>query len=487
MRQDHPEVRKVRERPPGDADVPPASNREPTRFRRGARAMIHGADVERRLAEADAGSETAWGSRGSWLPCRASAMTNLTPFDRVALDALDRRLLDEHQRGFPICETPFAEIADRLDCEADEVLRRLAVLKHLGVVSRVGPVFTPGRIGASTLAAMAVPPARLESVAECVNRCPAVNHNYEREHALNLWFVLATPCAEALDEALAGIRRCTGLEVLDLRLERAYHIDLGFPLWRRPPAGDRTAEEAAVTAAAPTVGAMEPDPPATATLGATEPDPPAMATLGVAKPNPPATATLGVTEPGLPATATLGVTEPDPPATAAALDALDRRLVGAIQDGLPLTARPYAAVGERAGLSEAQVMRRLGRLLRDGVIKRMGVVVRHHELGYHANAMVVFDAPDDRVDALGERLARLAPVTLCYRRTRRPPIWPYNLYCMLHGRDRAEVAEWMDELLPEATGDLDRAVLFSRRRFRQRGARYAPDCTPAQAQAAAHG
>ena len=369
----------------------------------------------------------------------------------VALDALDRRLLDEYQRGFPVCEAPFAEIAARLGCEAGEVLRRLAVLERRGLVSRVGPVFAPGRIGASTLAAMAVPPARLESVAECVNRCPAVNHNYEREHALNLWFVLTTSCAETLHEALAGIRRRTGLEVLDLRLERAYHIDLGFPLWRRPSAGGGPSEEAADTP-----GAAAPAPPVTSAV-------PAASTIRAA----------AAADPGSPATA--------------APDTLDLRLVGAIQDGLPLTARPYAAVAERIGLSETQVMRRIGRLLCDGVIKRMGVVVRHHELGYRANAMVVFDAPDDRADALGERLARLAPVTLCYRRTRHRPAWPYNLYCMLHGRDRSEVRGWMDELLPEAVGDLDRAVLFSRRRFRQRGARYAADRTSTEVEAAAHG
>ncbi len=323
------------------------------------------------------------------------------------LDALDRRLLDEHQRGFPICEAPFAEIANRLDCEANEVLRRLAALEQRGVVSRVGPVFAPGRVGASTLAAMAVPPARLESVAERVNRYRAVNHNYEREHEFNLWFVLTAAGVDELDQTLADVRRCTGFEVLDLRLERSYHIDLGFPLWRRPPAGARTAATGA-----------------------------------------------------------------GPPAAAAALDALDRRLLGAIEDGLSLTARPYAAVARRIGLSEAQVMERLGRLLGDGVIKRMGVIVRHHELGYRSNAMVVFDAPDDRVDVLGRRLAQVALVTLCYRRTRCPPVWPYNLYCMLHGRDRGEVTGWVEELLPDAVGDLDRAVLFSRRRFRQRGARY---------------
>ena len=336
--------------------------------------------------------------------------------DRPALDALDRRLLDEHQRGFPVCEAPFAEIARALGCEAGEVLRRLADLRRCGVVSRVGPVFAPGRIGASTLAAMAVPPERLASVAACVNRYRAVNHNYEREHEINLWFVLAAPDAEEVEATLAGIRRRTGLEVLDLRLERAYHIDLGFPLWCRPSRdGSRPPAGRAAVPAAPESSLAE----------------------------------------------------------------SDRSLVGAIQDGLPLTARPYAAVAARIGLTETQVMGRIRQLLGDGVIKRLGVVVRHRELGYRANAMVVFDVVPAQVDAAGERLAALAPVTLCYRRTRRPPVWPYNLYCMLHGRNRDEVMDWVHGLLPEAAGQRPGAVLFSRRRFRQRGARYAPDHAPA--------
>ena len=366
----------------------------------------------------------------------------------IALDAVDRRLLDEHQRGFPICETSFAEIANRLDCEASEVIRRLARLKRRGMVSRVGPVFTPGRIGASTLAAMAVPPGRLESVAEYVNRYPAVNHNYEREHAINLWFVLTAPTLEGLDETLTDIRRCTGLDVLDLRLERAYHIDLGFPLWRTPSGLRRTP----ATSLSPRIGSTAGAGPATSVDSAS-----ASGTANAA----------GMAPNALPVT----------------LDSLDRCLVGAIQDGLPLITRPYAAVAQRIGRSEVQVIQRLGRLLSNGVIKRMGVVVRHHELGYRANAMVVFDAPEDRVDALGARLAQVAPVTLCYRRTRCLPTWPFNLYCMLHGRDRSEVKEWVDRLLPAAVGDLDRAVLFSRRRFRQRGARYAPDCAHTEAQA----
>ncbi len=155
------------------------------------------------------------------------------------------------------------------------------------------------------------------------------------------------------------------------------------------------------------------------------------------------------------------------------LDAADRRLLAAIQHGLPLGPRPYAEVGTRAGIDEAEVIRRLARLKRAGVIKRFGVIVRHHELGYRANAMVVWDVPDDQVRALGRCLAAFDFVTLCYRRSRRLPQWRYNLYCMIHGRSREEVLanlEWMVNRC--GLQALPHEVLFSRRRFKQCGAVY---------------
>lgn len=153
---------------------------------------------------------------------------------------------------------------------------------------------------------------------------------------------------------------------------------------------------------------------------------------------------------------------------------IDRRLLAAIQDGLPLVPRPYTAVGERLGLSEAEVIARLGALLDRGVVKRLGLIVRHRELGYRANAMVVWDVPEAAVDELGARMAAFPFVTLCYRRSRRPPDWPYNLFCMIHGRERRTVLAQLDAMV-RALGiaELPRAVLFSRRRFKQRGAVYA--------------
>lgn len=151
----------------------------------------------------------------------------------------------------------------------------------------------------------------------------------------------------------------------------------------------------------------------------------------------------------------------------------DLRLLAALEDGLEPVPRPYAALGSRAGLSEDETIARLERLVAEGVVKRLGLVVRHHELGYSANAMVVWDVPDDRLDQAGARLAALQFVTLCYSRPRRLPEWRYNLFSMIHGRGRETVRAEVEEAARAAgLTDVAREVLFSRRRFKQEGARY---------------
>jgi DNA-binding Lrp family transcriptional regulator len=150
-----------------------------------------------------------------------------------------------------------------------------------------------------------------------------------------------------------------------------------------------------------------------------------------------------------------------------------RKLLLAMQDGLPMESRPYREIGDRIGMSEDETIRCLGDYLKRGLIKRLGVVVRHHELGFCDNAMVVWNVPDEQVDDVGEWLGKQQGVTLVYRRPRRPPHWPYNLFCMIHGRSRSAVRGRIDALaLAPALAHIPHAVLFSRRRFKQRGARY---------------
>lgn len=159
------------------------------------------------------------------------------------------------------------------------------------------------------------------------------------------------------------------------------------------------------------------------------------------------------------------------------IDDEDHRLLARLADGLPLVPRPYEKIGGQLGLAEADVITRLRRLLEGGVIRRLGLIVRHHELGYRANAMAVWDIPDDEVDALGAELAGYPFVTLCYRRRRQPPHWPYNLFAMVHGKARDQVLRQIDQLNERldqraVAGHLPHQVLFSNKRYKQSAARF---------------
>lgn len=155
-----------------------------------------------------------------------------------------------------------------------------------------------------------------------------------------------------------------------------------------------------------------------------------------------------------------------------ALDDIDRRIILATQEGLPLVPGPYRAVAEQAGTSEADVIARLQRLQATGVLRRIGAVPNHYALGYHFNGMTVWDVPDDMGRTLGRQVGALPFVSHCYLRPRHLPQWPYNLFAMVHGRDRdtalAHVAA-IRELLGEHCRD--HQVLFSTRILKKTGLR----------------
>jgi siroheme decarboxylase len=156
------------------------------------------------------------------------------------------------------------------------------------------------------------------------------------------------------------------------------------------------------------------------------------------------------------------------------MNGADRALVRALQAGLPLVPRPYAEIARSVGLGESEVLERLREMLADGRIRRIGAVPNHYALGYAANAMSVWDVADDSVDALGRRIGALPFVTHCYRRPRRLPHWPYNLFAMVHGRSRAETCGKL-ERIREALGAALRAsdVLYSVRILKKTGLRLA--------------
>jgi DNA-binding Lrp family transcriptional regulator len=156
------------------------------------------------------------------------------------------------------------------------------------------------------------------------------------------------------------------------------------------------------------------------------------------------------------------------------LDATDRRLIAATQGGLPLVRQPYRALAEQLGLDEADVLARLQSLLERGAIRRIGAIPNHYALGLTANGMSVWDIADNAVEEIGTKVGALDFVTHCYERPRHLPLWPYNLFAMVHGRTRDEVRAKVAEiatLIGAASRGHD--VLFSTRILKKTGLRIA--------------
>ncbi|MGD8582092.1 MAG: Lrp/AsnC family transcriptional regulator [Gammaproteobacteria bacterium] len=143
---------------------------------------------------------------------------------------LEKHLLNDFQHDLPLSATPFADIAQHLGVTEEEVLDTLNSLQNAGVISRVGPVFTPNRVGVSTLAAMSIPEEELECVARIISAFPEVNHNYERDHAFNLWFVVTASSEEHLAIVLHEIEQHAEYPLMSLPMLEDYFIDLGFKL-----------------------------------------------------------------------------------------------------------------------------------------------------------------------------------------------------------------------------------------------------------------
>lgn len=311
-------------------------------------------------------------------------------------------LLNPWQRNFPLVREPYAVVARQCGRSSAEVLGMLRTLSGAGALSRIGGIFSAHAGGAALLSAMAVPPERLQEVAAVVSAHPGVNHNYEREDRLNLWFVMTAYDNALLEQAMLGLERVTGLTALRLPMVRPYRIDLGFDLRAR------------------VAGAPVPQ-----------------------------------RDQGL----------------APVVAYKDRALAALLEEGLPLVERPFDLWADALGCEFESVLDKLQTWLQAGTLRRFGAIVRHHEFGFDANAMTVFNVPSYLVDGRGARVAREAGITLSYRREPAAG-WPYNLYFMVHGTDRPEVEATVARVIDNCDlAEFAHQVLFSRQRFKQTGAR----------------
>ncbi|EMA20653.1 siroheme decarboxylase subunit beta [Haloarcula marismortui] len=335
------------------------------------------------------------------------------------LGTVDRAVLNAFQGGFPVVERPFepaaAALADHgVDIDADELLTRVQDLDDAGVLTRFGALINAEAIGGTaTLVATHAPEDSYDEHAELINAHPEVAHNYEREHPhLNMWFVVSVAEDGRVGEVLAEIEAETGEETYNLPKQQEFHVGAKFPV-----EGPQTQDI--------DCSALGPD-----------------------------------------------VTPTDSQSLTA--DELD--LVLEIQDGLPVTATPYADVAAEIDADVDWVLETIQRFNMEGKVRRVGVIPNHYALGYSENGMTVWDVPDEVIDEVGPAIAEFDFVTHCYERPRHDGVWPYNFFAMTHGRSEAESQERIQQVRDRMAKHWDVSeddwdTLFSTRILKKTGIR----------------
>lgn len=332
------------------------------------------------------------------------------------LDRIDRAVINAFQGGFPIVSAPFESAALAMseagvDLSESELVDRTRRLADEGYISRFGPLINADAIGGrSTLVAMSVPTDRFKDVTAMVNDHPEVAHNYKRDHTLNMWFVISVANPNRIQSVLDRIEDQTGLDAYNLPKVDEFHLEALFQI-------------------------------------------------------------KGPLQRGL----DLRALGPDPePRERDGITVRERSLIEAVQDGLPISEQPYQDIAMDLMEPPSWVRRTLTQLRAEGKIRRIGVVPHHYSLGYTENAMTVWDVPDTDVAAVGHAVGNYPFVTHCYERPRREPVWPYNVFAMVHGRTEAECRDRIEqvrETVLEYTeaDELERDVLYSTRVLKKTG------------------
>lgn len=310
------------------------------------------------------------------------------------------QIMNRWQGNFPLVECPFVEIARQHEIEPHEVMEHYRDCLQSGVLSRIGAVFHQNAGGASTLAAIEVQADQLNRVAEQISSFAGVNHNYLREHRINLWFVITAADDISLQKAIHQLQILTDHEILTFPMLKSYRLNLAFDITRNLP--NQTGS--------------------------------------------------GGVEKGVPVVL-----------------AADTDLAALMEEGLPVVEKPFQIWANEVNRSHEEVILTLKSWVGTGLVRRFGNVLRHHELGFTANAMTVFQVPQSEIEGAAQFLAAQPELTLLYQR--RPHIkWPYNLYCMVHGRDRSQVEKVLERICNQKPmNQYQHQILFSQQRLKQTG------------------
>ena len=323
------------------------------------------------------------------------------------MDDLDKRLLNVIQAEFPLVSRPFQALGTRLDLEEAEVIHRIAALKNQRIIRQISAIFDTRSLGyRSSLVAMRVQPARLETAAAVVNGHPGVSHNYERNHAFNLWFTLAVPPTSDLEWTVQHLHTMAGADsTRTLPTLRLFKI--GLQLDMEGKTGTERVESASV----------------------------------------------GYSDARRPSAGRDG------------LDSKDIAVIRELQEDIPLLSEPYRPMVERIGISESAFFALTSHLSAQGYLRRMAAVLHHREAGFSANAMGVWVVPPERSEEVGQIMGSFKAVSHCYLRPTYPD-WPYNIFTMVHGQAGRDCQEVISAI-SQATGITEYALLYSTKQYKK--------------------
>ncbi|MGH2725410.1 MAG: Lrp/AsnC family transcriptional regulator [Actinomycetota bacterium] len=324
------------------------------------------------------------------------------------LDRTDQELLNLIQVDFPVESRPFDALAEKLSVDENEVIDRLSALKEAKIIRQISAIFDTRALGyKSSLVATRAPDNRVDEVAHVINDHPGVSHNYRRDHEFNIWWTVAVPPVSSLEDHVQAVHEIAGGESTRLLLTiRMFKIGVDLDM-----TGKRSAD---------------------------------------AKTKIPAYR--------------------HSPKAGEALDDGEIAILRELQEDIALEPAPFAGMAQRIGIAEQDLLDTAHRFVAEGRMRRFAAVLHHRQAGFVANAMSVWEVPEERIDEAGQTMAGFAAVSHCYQRPTYPD-WPYNLFGMFHGRNKRECEDAADAIARE-TGVADHAMLYSTKEYKKVRVRY---------------
>ncbi len=327
----------------------------------------------------------------------------------MELGPKENLLLNRIQKDFPLFSEPWKQMADELSIPEDTLLGMASSLKQKNLIRQISGIFDSHKIGyQSVLVAMEIPSENLDKAATLINSHPGVSHNYQRNHSYNLWFTLSIPSAKSLDNHISRIiQYCQPLRTMTLPAIKVYRIGVHLDLTVINNKKDKTPEKKEIN----------------------------ISVLGE---------------------------EP--------LSPEDIDFIRIFQKDFPIVSHPYQRLIEGTSWSEKDLLAKADEFLKKGRLRRIAGLLHHRNAGFLANAMIVWNIPDKKVEETGRLFAQNRFVSHCYQRPAYPD-FPYTLYTMVHGKTQEDCQNYLAQLLKQS-GSYPYQLLYSTKEFKKTRIQY---------------